>query len=114
MNDEGFADDDFRVWVGSLGQDVKQEAFEAFFRARYKSVLKTRVLTDDFGRCRGFGFVSFGQSEDMLHCIKQVNGKNIGSRAVLVKPAECMKTRALQRGKVDEKKKCCKEYSGAI
>ncbi len=43
--------------------------------ARYPSFLKARVVRDPkTGRTKGFGFVSFGKSDDYLQALKEMHG----------------------------------------
>lgn len=71
----------FRLFVGNLGNDVNDESlYQAF--SEYPSLVKTKVVRDREGKTRGFGFVSFKDSDQFLKAWREKNGKYIGSRPV--------------------------------
>eukprot|EP01119_Soliformovum_irregulare_P013992 TRINITY_DN377_c0_g1_i3.p1 TRINITY_DN377_c0_g1~~TRINITY_DN377_c0_g1_i3.p1 ORF type:complete len:178 (+),score=34.05 TRINITY_DN377_c0_g1_i3:238-771(+) len=71
---------DFRIFVGDLGNEVNDEGLVRAFM-KYPSFLKARVLRDKrSGKSRGYGFVSFGEASDGARALKEVNGKYIGNR----------------------------------
>uniref|UniRef100_A0A4W3GU64 RRM domain-containing protein n=1 Tax=Callorhinchus milii TaxID=7868 RepID=A0A4W3GU64_CALMI len=47
-----------------------------------------RVMTDERGRSRGFGFVNFEKHEDARMAVAEMNGKEINSRSVYVGRAQ--------------------------
>ena len=59
-------EDDFRIFVGDLGNEVTDGILAATFD-RYKSFAKAKVIRDTHNRkSRGYGFVSFIDPFDML------------------------------------------------
>jgi cold-inducible RNA-binding protein len=76
-----------RLFVGSLSYSVNddqlQEAFEAC-----GTVVSAKVIMDrETNRSKGFGFVEMGSEEEAQAAIKQMNGKDIGGRSVVVSEA---------------------------
>jgi len=73
-------DNDFRMFVGDLGNEVTDDNLRRAF-AKYPSMVKVKVLRDSMtGRTRGFGFVSFLDPMDFAKAMKEMNGKYIGNR----------------------------------
>lgn len=82
---------DFRIHVSDLAPDATDaELSEAF--QRYGSFNMARVVSDKrSGKCRGYGFVSFGAGEDMVAALREMNGKYVGSRPVKLKKSNWQK-----------------------
>ena len=73
-------DNDFRMFVGDLGNEVTDDQLRRAF-SKYPSMVKVKVLRDSTtGRTRGFGFVSFLDPMDFAKAMKEMNGKYIGNR----------------------------------
>ena len=81
----------YRIWVGNLGNETNDEmlriAFSRFSSLNSASVVKERAG----GKSRGFGFVSFCESSDMISALKEMDGKLIGSRPCTLKRAQWAK-----------------------
>merc|ERR1712046_377220 len=74
--------DDYRLFCGDLGNEVTDDLLANAFR-KYKSFQKAKVIRDKrSGRTRGFGFASFADPADMIHALKEVNGKYVGNRPI--------------------------------
>ena len=86
--DESLADwpaNDHRIFVGNLASDVTDEILSASFR-HLKSFQRSKIVRDKKSlKCKGFGFVSFGDPVDMLTALKEINGKYIGSKPCQLK-----------------------------
>ena len=58
--------DDFRIFAGDLGNEVTDDTLANAFR-KYPSFQKAKVVRDRRSqKTKGFGFVSFGNPEDMV------------------------------------------------
>ncbi|ODV83340.1 hypothetical protein CANARDRAFT_30109 [[Candida] arabinofermentans NRRL YB-2248] len=77
----------FRLFIGNLGPDVTEELlFRTFLK--YPSISKIKIPLDPKSKeNKGFGFISFADSEDYLRCFKEMNGKYIGNKPVELKRA---------------------------
>ena len=80
---EEWADNDYRLFVGNLGNDCGEPLLWATFK-EYPSLLKVRVVRGVRGNT-GYGFVSFGNAEDFLKALKEKDGKYCGSHPMVIK-----------------------------
>jgi len=77
-----------KLFVGGLDWSTTDQALRQAFE-EFGSIEEAKVITDrESGRSRGFGFVTFGDSNEALTAISAMNGKDIGGRAVRVNEAE--------------------------
>lgn len=75
-------EDDYRIFVGDLGNDVKDDELKAAF-SNYNSLLKAKVVRDSrTGKSKGYGFVSFETADDYIKAMKEMKNKYIGNRPV--------------------------------
>ena len=75
-----------KLYVGNLPWSTTDADLEEMFGAA-GTVESARVITDrDTGRSRGFGFVEMAQ-QDGQRAIQELNGKDLGGRALRVNEA---------------------------
>ncbi|ROV91772.1 hypothetical protein VSDG_06444 [Cytospora chrysosperma] len=74
-----------RLFVGNLaGETTDDSLLKAF--ARWQSVQKAKVVRDKrTNKSKGYGFVSFSDSDDFFQAAKEMNGKYIQSHPVVVR-----------------------------
>ncbi|KAF2807763.1 uncharacterized protein BDZ99DRAFT_464674, partial [Mytilinidion resinicola] len=76
-----------RIFVGNLAGEVTDDSLLKAF-SKYGSVQKARVVRDNrTNKSKGFGFVSFSNTDDFFNAAKDMNGKYIGSHPVQIKRA---------------------------
>ena len=76
-----------RLFVGSLSYDATQPQLEELF-AGVGKVESVTLITDKFsGRSKGFGFVEMSSDEEADKAIKELNGKEVAGRAIVVNEA---------------------------
>ncbi|XP_032897580.1 embryonic polyadenylate-binding protein-like isoform X2 [Amblyraja radiata] len=75
------------IYIKNFGEDMSSGRLREIFNV-FGKTLSVRVMTDQHGRCRGFGFVNFEKHEDALKAVAKMNGKEINSRAVYVGRAQ--------------------------
>ncbi|KAF2198309.1 RNA-binding domain-containing protein, partial [Delitschia confertaspora ATCC 74209] len=76
-----------RLMVGNLAGEVTDESLLKAF-SKYPSVQKTRVVRDKrTTKSKGYGFVSFSDTDDFFRAAKEMKGKYIGSHPVTVERA---------------------------
>jgi len=75
------------IYVGNLSYTLSEsELREAF--AAYGEVSSVKVLMDrETGRSRGFGFVEMPNQNEAETAVTEVNGKEVGGRALRVNEA---------------------------
>jgi RNA recognition motif-containing protein len=82
-----------KLFVGSLSYQATDDDLKAAFDA-VGQVVSAKVITDrDTGRSKGFGFVEMGSEEEAQKAVKEVNGKEINGRAVVVSEARPQENR---------------------
>eukprot|EP01100_Stratorugosa_tubuloviscum_P014158 TRINITY_DN7415_c1_g1_i1.p1 TRINITY_DN7415_c1_g1~~TRINITY_DN7415_c1_g1_i1.p1 ORF type:complete len:230 (-),score=103.17 TRINITY_DN7415_c1_g1_i1:90-779(-) len=73
---------DFRIFVGDLGNDVNDEMLKQIFN-KYSSFGRAKVIRDKrTGKTRGYGFVSFTNPLDGVAALREMNGKYVGNRPI--------------------------------
>lgn len=68
------AEREFSVWVGDLSSDVDDYNLYRVFSAKYQSIKTAKVIMDDSGFSRGYGFVKFGLEEEQKSALYEMNG----------------------------------------
>ncbi|KAK5855027.1 hypothetical protein PBY51_005167 [Eleginops maclovinus] len=75
------------VYVKNFGEDMDEEKLRDVFSA-YGHAMSIRVMTDDSGKSRGFGFVSFDRHEDAQKAVDEMNGKEYNGKLIYVGRAQ--------------------------
>lgn len=85
---EEWPENDFRIFCGDLGNEVSDEILSNAFR-KYPSFQKARVVRDKrTGKTRGFGFISFANSDDYIKAMREMHGKYVGNRPIRLKKSD--------------------------
>uniref|UniRef100_A0A8C6NQQ1 Polyadenylate-binding protein n=1 Tax=Nothobranchius furzeri TaxID=105023 RepID=A0A8C6NQQ1_NOTFU len=72
------------VYIKNFGEDMDDEKLKELFGP----ALSVRVMTDEGGKSKGFGFVSFERHEDAQKAVDDMNGKELNGRQVYVGRAQ--------------------------
>uniref|UniRef100_A0AAQ5ZL79 PABP n=1 Tax=Amphiprion ocellaris TaxID=80972 RepID=A0AAQ5ZL79_AMPOC len=75
------------VYVKNFGEDMDDEKLRELFN-KYGNAMSIRVMTDDSGKSRGFGFVSFERHEDAQKAVDEMNGKEMNGKLIYVGRAQ--------------------------
>ncbi|KAA0702584.1 Polyadenylate-binding protein 1 [Triplophysa tibetana] len=75
------------VYIKNFGEDMDDEKLREVF-GLYGPALSIRVMTDESGKSRGFGFVSFERHEDAQRAVDEMNGKEVNGKQVYVGRAQ--------------------------
>uniref|UniRef100_A0A671V734 Polyadenylate-binding protein n=1 Tax=Sparus aurata TaxID=8175 RepID=A0A671V734_SPAAU len=75
------------VYIKNFGEDMDDEKLKELF-GKYGPALSIRVMTDESGKSKGFGFVSFERHEDAQKAVDDMNGKEMNGRQVYVGRAQ--------------------------
>lgn len=77
-----------KLFVGSLSFNVGNDQLKELFEA-YGPVESAAVIVDrDTNRSKGFGFVEMTNDEDAQTAIKELNGKEVDGRTIVVNVAK--------------------------
>ena len=77
-----------KLYVGNLSFNTSSDDLQELF-AQSGTVESASVVEDrDTGRSRGFGFVEMSSREEGEAAINQLNGKEVGGRALTVNEAK--------------------------
>lgn len=76
-----------KLYVGGLAYSVTEQELEELF-ATIGPVTSVAVIKDrDSGQSKGFGFVEMTEIKDGQTAIKDLNGKELSGRAIMVNEA---------------------------
>lgn len=76
------------IFVGSLPFNLQEAELQGVFE-EYGEVSSCKIITDKFsGRSKGFGFIEMSDDEAAKKAIEELNGAEIGGRAIVVNEAE--------------------------
>jgi RNA recognition motif-containing protein len=77
-----------KLFIGGLSWDTDDSGLRAAFEP-YGEVREAKVITDrDTGRSRGFGFVTYSNSDDATKAIEAQNGATLDGRTLRVDVAQ--------------------------
>ncbi|XP_029768472.1 polyadenylate-binding protein 1-like [Terrapene carolina triunguis] len=75
------------VFIKNFGDDMDDDRLREIF-SKFGKTLSVRVMMDDTGRSKGFGFVNFEKHEEAQKAVADMNGKQINGRMVYVGRAQ--------------------------
>ncbi|KAK1801583.1 hypothetical protein P4O66_004544 [Electrophorus voltai] len=71
------------VYIKNFGEDMDNDKLKEIF-SKFGQTLSTRVMTDESGKSKGFGFVNFERHEDAQRAVDEINGKELNGKKVYV------------------------------
>jgi len=75
------------IYVGNLSYGMSEDELREAFGA-FGEVSSVKILMDrETGRSRGFGFVEMPNQNEAEKAIAQLNGKDVGGRALRINEA---------------------------
>ncbi|MEW5744888.1 MAG: RNA-binding protein [Nitrospirota bacterium] len=75
-----------RIYVGNLSYQSDEDALRDLF-AESGEVRSVKIITDETGRSKGFGFVEMASDEEADKAIAALNGVSFGGRNLVVNEA---------------------------
>ncbi|XP_060086865.1 polyadenylate-binding protein 1-like isoform X1 [Heteronotia binoei] len=75
------------VYIKNFGDDMNDDRLQEIF-SKYGRTLSVKVMMDNTGRSKGFGFVNFEKHEDAQKAVEDMNGKEINGRMLYVGRAQ--------------------------
>ncbi|MEK7603033.1 MAG: RNA-binding protein [Patescibacteria group bacterium] len=76
-----------KLYVGGLAYAVTDKDLEETFAAQGKVVSAVVIKDRDSGQSKGFGFVEMEDIKEGQNAIKELNGKEISGRSIVVNQA---------------------------
>ncbi|KAK7873570.1 hypothetical protein R5R35_009275 [Gryllus longicercus] len=81
-------DREFSLWVGDLTPEVDDYTLYRTFAARYPSIRTAKVILDNTGYSKGYGFIRFANEDEQKSCLTQMNGyKGLGGKPIKISNA---------------------------
>ncbi|KAG6449696.1 hypothetical protein O3G_MSEX006184 [Manduca sexta] len=65
---------EFSVWVGDLSPEVDDYSLYRVFASKYSSIKTAKVILDNSGYTKGYGFVRFGNEDEQRNALYAMNG----------------------------------------
>nr|XP_020644870.1 polyadenylate-binding protein 1-like isoform X1 [Pogona vitticeps]XP_020644871.1 polyadenylate-binding protein 1-like isoform X1 [Pogona vitticeps] len=75
------------VYIKNFGDDMNDERLKEIF-SKFGNTLSVKVMVDNTGRPKGFGFVNFEKHEEAQKAVDDMNGKEINGRMLYVGRAQ--------------------------
>ncbi|XP_028590883.2 polyadenylate-binding protein 1-like [Podarcis muralis] len=75
------------VYIKNFGDDMHDERLQEIF-SKFGKTLSVKVMMDNAGHSKGFGFVNFEKHEDAQKAVEDMNGTEINGRMVYVGRAQ--------------------------
>lgn len=83
-----------KLYVGGLTYSCTEKELEALF-AEQGTVTSVTIIKDrETGQSKGFGFVEMSEIKDGQTAIKELNGKDVSGRAIMVSQARPQEERS--------------------
>lgn len=84
------------VYVKNLGEDVDTDDKLKDMFEPYGKIVSSKVMVDDSGKGKGFGFVSFSEPEEAEKAVEELNGKEQNGKTLYVGRAQKKAERAAE------------------
>lgn len=75
-----------KIYVGNLPYKADEESLKEAFSS-FGEIMSVRIITDETGRSKGFGFVEMSSDEDATKAITALNGTDMLGRNIIVNEA---------------------------
>ncbi|XP_028926718.1 polyadenylate-binding protein 1-like isoform X2 [Ornithorhynchus anatinus] len=75
------------VYIKNFGEDVDDSHLKEIF-GQFGKTLSVKVMVDEVGNSRGFGFVNFEKHEEAQKAVTSMNGKELNGRVLYVGRAQ--------------------------
>lgn len=75
------------VYVGNLEPVVTDYQLMTAFRPRYASVRHAKVVCNEYGQSRGYGFVRFGNPQEADRAVSEMHGYVFNQKPIRLSPA---------------------------
>ncbi|XP_044739820.1 tRNA selenocysteine 1-associated protein 1-like [Chrysoperla carnea] len=83
--DRSLFEREFSVWIGDLSPDVDDYSLYRTFASRYNTIKSAKVILDNSGFSKGYGFVRFGCEDEQKNSLTTMNGYiGLGSKPLKI------------------------------
>ncbi|XP_054709927.1 tRNA selenocysteine 1-associated protein 1-like [Uloborus diversus] len=103
---------DYSIFVGDLALEVDDLALFDAFAARYKTVKLAKVIYDNFGVSKGYGFVHFTNQSEYESALIDMQNTHIGSKTVRVSTAQQKRPTSSSSTPSQEEQQWQQQYPG--
>lgn len=83
------------LYVKNLSDEIDDDRLRQEFAA-YGTITSCKLMRDERGNSRGFGFVCFTQPEEATKAVTELNGRFVGSKPIYVALAQRKEDRRMQ------------------
>ncbi|HUD06684.1 MAG TPA: RNA-binding protein [Candidatus Saccharimonadales bacterium] len=87
-----------KLYVGGLPYSISDQELEELFSEIGKVASAVVIKDRDSGQSKGFGFVEMEDVKDGQNAIKELNGKEVGGRSIVVNQARPQEERPNRGG----------------
>jgi len=75
----------YSIWVGDLSPEIDDLMLYKFFSARFQTIISAKVVLDEMGTSKGFGFIRFGNETEQTTALSTMQGiAGLGSKPIKV------------------------------
>ncbi|CAF1564186.1 unnamed protein product [Rotaria magnacalcarata] len=71
------------IFVKNFGDQLDEEKFRELF-SKYGKITSLKLVSDDSGHCKGFGFCSFDTPDEAEQAVQNLNGFTVGDKQIYV------------------------------
>ncbi|PRD28617.1 UNVERIFIED_CONTAM: pAbp [Trichonephila clavipes] len=75
------------VYIKNFADDLDDDKLREMFE-KYGKITSAKVITDEIGKSKGFGFVSFEDPENAEKAVEDLNGKDFNGKTLYVGRAQ--------------------------
>ncbi|XP_069813424.1 polyadenylate-binding protein 1-B-like [Dendropsophus ebraccatus] len=75
------------LYIKNFGENMDDERLKELF-CKYGPTVSVKVMTDESGKSKGFGFVCFEKHEDAVKAVDEMNGTEVNGKAIYVGRAQ--------------------------
>lgn len=75
------------LYIKNLDDEITDDKLEEAFK-EFGEISSCKIMVDERGKSRGFGFVAFANPDDATKAVTQMNGAQLGNKPLYVAPAQ--------------------------
>lgn len=73
------------IWVGDLSPEIDDLQLYKFFSARFQTIVSAKIILDESGSSKGFGFIRFGNETEQQAALTTMQGiAGLGDKPIKV------------------------------